>query len=241
MLPQSVAALEVTGALQEGVQQHVVIRQPSYVAGTRERPEVGIFTQTHAARPPVPWDKLAVGDLVWMKWAGGPIVAQARVQRFLQIENCTAERLRQQTFGYRLNELDDYWIAVAKKGQFFAVAVYLEHERWLDQLITPQARSRGESWIVLTTPELEAGWLGNRPMPTEHELTVRAPRRQRMPRSITPSIRFEVFRRDSFTCQYCGRRAPTVVLHVDHVIPIASGGTNDLTNLRTACSVCNQG
>ena len=39
--------------------QHVVIRQESYVAGTRERPEVGIFTQTHSSRPPVPWGALA--------------------------------------------------------------------------------------------------------------------------------------------------------------------------------------
>ena len=49
--------------------QHVVIRQESYVAGTRERPEVGIFTQTHASRPPVPWGKLSVVDPVWVKWS----------------------------------------------------------------------------------------------------------------------------------------------------------------------------
>jgi hypothetical protein len=55
--------------------QHVVIRQESYVAGTRERPEVGIFTQTRTSRPPGPWGKLGVGDLVWMKWSGEPISA----------------------------------------------------------------------------------------------------------------------------------------------------------------------
>lgn len=43
------------------MRQHVVIRRDEYVAGTRERPEVGIFTQTHATRPPVPWDRIAVG------------------------------------------------------------------------------------------------------------------------------------------------------------------------------------
>jgi hypothetical protein len=240
MLPQPGTKLEVADALQDSV-QHVVIRQESYVAGTRERPEVGIFTQTHSSRPPVPWGKLDVGDLVWMKWSGGPIVAQARVQRFIEIENCSAEVLRQQTFGYRLYELDDYWAAVERKGHFFAVAVYLENERWLNELITPQARSRGESWIVLATPELEARWLGTRPMPPVVETPARPPRRQRTRRTITPSVRFEVFRRDSFTCQYCGRRAPNVILHVDHIIPVAVGGTNDLANLRTACSICNEG
>ena len=176
-----------------------------------------------------------------MKWSGGPIAAQARVQRFMEIENCTAERLKQQTFGYRLFELDDYWATVERKGQFFAVAVYLDSERWLDDLITPQARSRGESWIVLSTPGLEAGWLGTRPVSPVVEAPGPPPRRRRVPRTITPSVRFEVFRRDSFTCQYCGRRAPKVILHVDHVVPVVAGGTNDLVNLKTACSVCNQG
>jgi hypothetical protein len=230
----------VAVALQVGV-QHVVIRQESYVAGTHERPEVGIFTQTHTSRPPVPWGRIGVGDLVWMKWSGGPIVAQARVQRFLQIENCTAEQLRQQTFGYRLNELDDYWTTLAAKGRFFGVAVYLERERWLDQPLIPQARSRGESWIVLSTPALEAAWLGTGPVAAQAVQPVRPATRRAPPRTITPSVRFEVFRRDGFTCQYCGRRAPKVVLHVDHVTPVVAGGTNDLVNLTTACSICNIG
>lgn len=61
-------------------------------------------------------------------------------------------------------------------------------------------------------------------------------------RAKTPlSIRWVVFQRDNFTCQYCGRSAPDVVLHVDHVIPVSRGGGDDLDNLRTACSACNIG
>jgi hypothetical protein len=222
------------------VNNHVVIRRDSYVAGTQDRPEVGIFTQTHTSRPPVPWGKVAVGDSVWMKWSGGPIVAQAHVQRHLQLENCTPEILRQQTFGYRLYDLDDYWESLQAKGRFFAVVVYLSDEHWLDELITPSARSRGESWIVLTTPALEAAWLDNQPKQTPAPTAT--PARSKQPRrTITPSVRFEIFRRDSFTCQYCGRRAPKVVLHVDHVKSVVEGGTNDLSNLLTACSCCNLG
>ena len=74
--------------------QHIVIRQEQYVAGIRQKPEVGVFTQTRAGRRPVPWGRVAPGETVWMKWSGGPIVARAKVQGFRQIEDCTAEQLR---------------------------------------------------------------------------------------------------------------------------------------------------
>ena len=60
-------------------------------------------------------------------------------------------------------------------------------------------------------------------------------------RPISKSIRFEIFKRDKFTCQYCGRKAPDVILHVDHLNPVSKGGTNDLLNLITSCVDCNLG
>lgn len=59
--------------------------------------------------------------------------------------------------------------------------------------------------------------------------------------NISKRTRFEVFKRDHFTCQYCGAQPPAVVLVIDHIHPIALGGTNDETNLTTACEPCNQG
>lgn len=58
---------------------------------------------------------------------------------------------------------------------------------------------------------------------------------------ITKKVRFEVFKRDSFKCQYCGKSAPDVILHVDHINPVSKGGDNDIMNLITACEDCNQG
>lgn len=58
---------------------------------------------------------------------------------------------------------------------------------------------------------------------------------------ISKKLRFEVFKRDSFTCQYCGKSAPDVVLHVDHIKPVKEGGTNDIMNLITSCADCNLG
>lgn len=53
--------------------------------------------------------------------------------------------------------------------------------------------------------------------------------------------RFKTFQRDGFRCQYCGASPPAVVLHVDHVVAVANGGSNADDNLVTACSNCNHG
>ena len=58
---------------------------------------------------------------------------------------------------------------------------------------------------------------------------------------IGKKLRFDVFKRDGFTCQYCGRMAPDVVLQIDHVDPVKNGGGNDVLNLITACFDCNSG
>ena len=58
---------------------------------------------------------------------------------------------------------------------------------------------------------------------------------------ISKKLRFEVFKRDNFTCQYCGRMAPDVILEVDHIKPVCKGGENDILNLITSCKDCNRG
>lgn len=63
--------------------------------------------------------------------------------------------------------------------------------------------------------------------------------RYRMP--VSNKIRFEVFKRDGFTCQYCGRKTPEVVLEVDHIVPVKENGTDDIQNLVTSCFECNRG
>lgn len=60
-------------------------------------------------------------------------------------------------------------------------------------------------------------------------------------KGITSRKRFDVFKRDSFTCQYCGSSSPDVVLQIDHITPVSKGGTNDIVNLITSCIDCNSG
>lgn len=87
-------------------------------------------------------------------------------------------------------------------------------------------------------------------------------------RELSAKKRFEVFKRDNFTCRYCGRGVSSedlpvlkksddpaldelmvqmklakyeVTLEVDHVIPRSRGGGDDMGNLVTACRDCNRG
>lgn len=60
-------------------------------------------------------------------------------------------------------------------------------------------------------------------------------------KAIGKKLRFEIFKRDSFKCQYCGRSSPDVILQVDHINPVKRGGKNDILNLITSCSDCNSG
>jgi len=60
-------------------------------------------------------------------------------------------------------------------------------------------------------------------------------------RAVPRSVRFEVFKRDAFKCQYCGAAAPEVLLQLDHIQPRAGGGRNDVANFVTACASCNSG
>ncbi len=57
------------------------------------------------------------------------------------------------------------------------------------------------------------------------------------PRPRVKLTRREVFRRDNYTCQYCGRR--DLPLTVDHVLPKHLGGEHIWTNVVAACPACN--
>jgi len=65
--------------------------------------------------------------------------------------------------------------------------------------------------------------------------------RYRQRRKLTPrqweSLREEVFARDGYACAYCGNA--DAVMHIDHVVPLIQGGTNDVVNLCVACGPCN--
>ena len=60
---------------------------------------------------------------------------------------------------------------------------------------------------------------------------------------FTPSLRYDILKRDNFKCVICGRtpKKDGITLHVDHIIPVSKGGKTEPENLRTLCSICNLG
>ncbi len=57
---------------------------------------------------------------------------------------------------------------------------------------------------------------------------------------IPPEVRKYVFERDRYHCQSCGQTDLETNLTIDHIIPLARSGQNDISNLQTLCSACNQ-
>ena len=58
---------------------------------------------------------------------------------------------------------------------------------------------------------------------------------------VTPSLRYDVLKRDNFRCQLCGKSGKDILLEVDHILPISKGGKTEWSNLRTLCKECNRG
>ena len=67
--------------------------------------------------------------------------------------------------------------------------------------------------------------------------------RRRTERSkVTPSLRYDIMKRDGFRCCLCGRGAASgVELEVDHITPVSKGGSTVYENLQTLCKDCNRG
>jgi len=62
--------------------------------------------------------------------------------------------------------------------------------------------------------------------------------------SISLKIRWEVLKRDNYTCKKCGKSPSSdhkVQLEVDHKVPVSKGGLDEVDNLQTLCWDCNQG
>ena len=61
-----------------------------------------------------------------------------------------------------------------------------------------------------------------------------------LPAAAVTFSRRNIFKRDHFTCQYCGRQPGGEELTIDHVVPRAQGGQSRWDNCVLACLRCNK-
>lgn len=78
----------------------------------------------------------------------------------------------------------------------------------------------------------------NHPEILYSQLTKRNPKRREY---LPLQVRYNILVRDKFKCKICGISSDKAMLHIDHIIPVSKGGTNDFNNLRTLCAFCNLG
>lgn len=69
---------------------------------------------------------------------------------------------------------------------------------------------------------------------------LRLQRRVRIPHHKIHFSRTNIYRRDNYTCQYCGLRFAQAELTFDHVLPKSRGGPTNWTNIVTSCQPCNR-
>ena len=226
--------MEIDRPLSEHEIEHISIRDPNYVAGSSEKPEVKVFCQTHRKFKPINENKFSPAQTVYMKWTGGPIVASSKLVSWHsgRFQNKNINQLRELTVGTNLFGLTGYWASVAEKDSGYYCVIHLDGEQWLDSLLYPSVRSHGSSWVYLDTVRKKIQWLS-----LDHEPV----QEKTKGRNIPAGLRFLVLKRDSFTCQYCGRKAPDVELHIDHKIPWSTVKEHKLENLVVACVDCNLG
>jgi 5-methylcytosine-specific restriction endonuclease McrA len=67
------------------------------------------------------------------------------------------------------------------------------------------------------------------------------PRYKTAKRQTSPTVRFNILKRDGYKCALCGNTAQNTILEVDHIIAKCNGGTDEENNLRTLCHDCNVG
>ena len=56
---------------------------------------------------------------------------------------------------------------------------------------------------------------------------------------VPGSVRYEVLKRAKYRCELCGAHEEQAALHVDHIMPRAKGGGNELSNFQALCVTCN--
>jgi 5-methylcytosine-specific restriction endonuclease McrA len=95
-----------------------------------------------------------------------------------------------------------------------------------------------EEWISMPEPKTSR-WIRTATMAVPAPEVIRLNVYDRVPSHEAPFTRRNLYQRDNYTCQYCGRRTSADKLSVDHVLPRSKGGRTCWENCVLACVRCN--
>ena len=91
-------------------------------------------------------------------------------------------------------------------------------------------------WVILASLWLADELIRVMLLTRRDERRIRPTERTSWPKGL----KRQLMRRQDNTCTYCGHRRRASSLDIDHVIPVARGGSNDPSNLQVICRPCNQ-
>jgi hypothetical protein len=138
-------------------------------------------------------------------------------------------------------EIDIYWGGYRYSIPINDFASPRKLCEWLTHL-----GQKGESWKGMTAGRVVdlihvvfhlKGWDLYRDSPAPRESSADEERKK-----LTPQLRWDVLKRDGYRCRACGSGPEQgAVLQIDHIVPIAKGGTTTYSNLQTLCACCNFG
>lgn len=93
-------------------------------------------------------------------------------------------------------------------------------------------------WIALGEPNV-ARWIRGPGYAIPAPEVVQLRLYDKVPAHEAPFTRKNLYHRDHFTCQYCGRRGSADRMSIDHVVPKSRGGRTSWENCVLACVRCN--
>ena len=112
----------------------------------------------------------------------------------------------------------------------------LVHITWVWSYVSPKGRNRYIANRVFDAQDVYEALVASEER-ARHEAS-----REHQRALMTPSLRFDILKRDGYRCQICGRTAAEGArLEVDHKVPVAAGGLTVPENLWTLCHDCNNG
>ena len=106
--------------------------------------------------------------------------------------------------------------------------------------VSPQGRKHYSKHELFDEPQVYSALKDLDEVATYHKTETYRRKQERS--KLTPSLRYDIMKRDGFRCCLCGRSADNgIELEVDHIVPISKGGNTVYNNLQTLCRDCNRG